>query len=350
MKNKNDRQGKESGFAAIVIAITLVIVMSLLTVGFAQLMRNEQNQVTNRQLSNQAYYASESGVNDAAAALQNGYLKHKTTCGPDATNAPGAKYLKDNNVDTTLPPAGAATQWSCLLVDPAPDSLQYGSIDTVTPTIFTARGVAADEVTPVTLTSATIAWQDPDPTNVNFRPVGTPSGSGDFDPATSWNAIGMLRVTITPLTTPLTRDNLINDTFTVYLYPSKGGLNSIEYVASSPKQGPVVSGNCSPTITPSTPRYCSVTIKKLPNQPLLFSLQSIYSKTNAYITANNGTARFAGAQALVDSTGRSEDVLKRIQVRIPFKSQYEYPGFGLESIGGICKQTSLIPDASGCPY
>src|ERR1019366_6721948 len=118
----------EQGFASLIIAITLVIVLSLLTVGFAQLMRNEQNQVTNRQLNSQAYYAAESGINDAARALNAGYVQDKKYCGPSTDNpatVPGAKYLKDQKINGS----STSTEWTCLLINPAPTSLEYGSVD-----------------------------------------------------------------------------------------------------------------------------------------------------------------------------------------------------------------------------
>ncbi|MGH7234477.1 MAG: PilX N-terminal domain-containing pilus assembly protein, partial [Candidatus Saccharimonadales bacterium] len=69
----------EEGFAPIIVSIIIVIVLSLLTVGFVTLANNSAQNALNRQLSNNAYYAADSGVNDAIAAITHGYLKAKTT-------------------------------------------------------------------------------------------------------------------------------------------------------------------------------------------------------------------------------------------------------------------------------
>ena len=61
-------QPDQRGFAAIVVALVLILVLSLLTIGFAELMRHEQRSALDKQLSSQAYYAAESGVNDAVSA------------------------------------------------------------------------------------------------------------------------------------------------------------------------------------------------------------------------------------------------------------------------------------------
>ena len=80
-------------------------------------------------------------------------------------------------------------------------------------------------------------------------------------------------------------------------------------------------------------------------------MRSIYSKTNVSVVINGGAALVFGAQAKIDSTGRSQDVLKRLQVRVPTKNEYYYPGFGVEAAGDICKSLGVRPGyASGCGY
>src|ERR1039458_10050844 len=70
----------QSGFASIVIASVIILVLSLITVGFAQLMQREQRSALDRQLSSQAYYAAESGINDAVSAINSGFNVAKSTC------------------------------------------------------------------------------------------------------------------------------------------------------------------------------------------------------------------------------------------------------------------------------
>jgi hypothetical protein len=47
-----------------------------------------------------------------------------------------------------------------------------------------------------------------------------------------------------------------------------------------------------------------------------------------------------GAQTLVDSTGKAQDVLRRIQVRIPTNNGYDIPD---GTHADICKQYDLEP-------
>jgi Tfp pilus assembly protein PilX len=101
----------ESGFASLVVASVLIVVLSLMTVGFAQLMRSNQTSALNKQLSDQAYYAAESGINDAAQAYNAGYSLSKTACGANTdtsisdstgvdTNLPGYQYIVNPSINT----------------------------------------------------------------------------------------------------------------------------------------------------------------------------------------------------------------------------------------------------------
>ena len=342
----------EKGFAALVIAMTLVIILSLLTIGFAQIIRNESRQALNRQLSSQAYYAAESGVNDAIRAIKAGYTERKTTCGPIIGATGAQKYLADNIVNSG---ATTDTKWTCLLIDSAPASIDYGSIDTVTPTVFTVTAVDAANVG-VPVTSITVAWQDANSSVKTFRPASGVTNSS-FPKASSWSAPGVLRLAVTPFTA-IDRTALVQNTFTTFLYPNSGGVGSpgtVSYSNNQTQSGPIVNGNCNIGNAATYTRYCVATINFAPTVPagtqFLFNLRSVYSNTNAHITANGGTAHLVGAQELIDSTGQSQDVLKRIQVRVPTNAPQLYPGFGLDSIQGICKTLSVYPgSATGCGY
>lgn len=353
MKKNQTSTNNQKGFASIIIAITLVIVTSLLVVGFAKLARNEQSAVTNRQLSNQAYYAAEAGINDAAKALKDGYVGPKTTCGPLPTGS-GFPSLMNNNVDGTAPgSANVPVQWTCLLIDPSPTSIEYSPVSTVTPKVIRVAGVDASG-TPVTASSITFSWQDADASNTNFR-TNNGVGNASFPAAGgAWNSIGMLRVSLVPLPAgAVNRDTLKQKAFTAFLYPTTQTVStSGAYSPGISSSGIILNGSCA---TGNAPRFCSATISGLDadfgSTPFLVTMRSIYSTTNVSIKINGGAAKIVGAQTKIDSTGRSQDVLKRLQVRIPSKNEYNYPGFAVETSGDICKDLSVYPgSASGCGY
>lgn len=363
----------EAGFASIVVAIVLVTILSLLTVGFAELMRHEQQSALNRQLSNAAYYAAESGLNDATKAIQAGYIKPKTDCKPlPAGSTGGAQFLTNNKVDTA--PGDAIANYPCLLIDPAPFSLQFGAIgdEDDNGRSFVVNGIDPgdpNEVNPDSIRTLTFAWQNvnkyPNFAPSSWRTTG-PGGSARFPTAANWKdpvtgglITGVLRVEIVPIPpsgTGISRANLINQAFTAYFYPSRDGsagqTGAVSYSGSSNSAPIIVDGRCNAN---NSPGFCSVKMSGLGASSYLIHLNSIYdiSSVNIVGTDNAGkNVRLGNVQALIDSTGKSQGVLRRLQARLPGNT-FAFPQFSFEATGGICKLLNVEPtgtqSSDSCP-
>ncbi|HYH36393.1 MAG TPA: pilus assembly PilX N-terminal domain-containing protein [Candidatus Saccharimonadales bacterium] len=345
-KNQIAVPANENGFASLVIAIVLVLVLSLITVGFAELMRREERSALDKQLSSQAYYAAESGVNAATKAINDGFTGGKSNCAPDST----VPDLANNTVKFTdgRNPTGAT--YPCLLINPAPPNLHYDPITTVLSR--TAQFTAIDSTdAPAAVTSIKISWQDSG-SNKNFV-----SNCNSFKTTSNWPHIGMVRMQLIPITSgSLDRASLTNSAFNAFLCPNSGTLASVGNYGTSisaANNGIILNGNCRVAASPN----CSVTITGLPpNQATFFlNLRSLYSSTAVTVSAYNGATplRIKGAQTLVDSTGKAQDVLRRIQVRVASNNGYAIPD-GVHA--DICKQfdldpalsTSAAPAGSGC--
>ena len=70
-------------------------------------------------------------------------------------------------------------------------------------------------------------------------------------------------------------------------------------------------------------------------------LQSIYNDTKVTIsnlTTASGETSFKNAQYMIDVTGRANNVFRRIQVRMPQKSNGRIPDFALLTADTICKR------------
>ena len=101
-----------------------MLVISLIVLGFAQIARRNQRQSLDRQLSTQAFYAAETGVNDAANLVKSAAsVPAKTSC----TDTGGGFYsaLPSSNIDATN-----KVTYTCLMVNPAPGSLVYSNVGT----------------------------------------------------------------------------------------------------------------------------------------------------------------------------------------------------------------------------
>ncbi len=340
----------QQGFASLVIAMVIILVLSLITLGFAQLMRQEQRSALDRHLSSQAYYAAEAGINDAAKAINDGYADTKADCDPLPT--PGTP---DATSSLTNSDVGNASSYTCLLIDPAPFTLDYGAIDFDQSNSMLISGAdPTDPAIPVAINDLVISWQDSGAGNT-FIPAG---GGNVFYPINSWPAsTTVLKIGLTPLNSvSITRENLIARTYTAFLYPKSGSAAtnlatwpSSTYVGNTGvDSGVIVDGKCN---TASKPRFCNVRITGLDKVDYLLNLRSMaYGKSRVTIEAYgvSGTRiRIKNAQTLVDSTGKAADVLRRVQVRIPTRNTYQHTDYGLEVKAGICKQLKLYPSSTG---
>ncbi|PIZ62055.1 hypothetical protein COY17_03100 [Candidatus Saccharibacteria bacterium CG_4_10_14_0_2_um_filter_52_9] len=362
----------EAGFSALVIAMVLVLVLSLMTVGFAQLMRREQRSALDKQLSKQAYYAAETGLNDASKAINAGYALAKDTCEPfsqdfidrqtaasgwDATQKQAAGFLTNNQISDNT-----ASSYTCLTIDPAPKSLEYGSIDTEQSKAVRILGVdAAAPTTQKLIATLVISWND----SAGSAPFVTGAGT-PFKPASQWSRTSgsvtealapVLRIGLTPLASGFVdRNSFISSTYSAFLYP-KGSTTATSALANYPSSsygqykgindsGGIVEGQCN---SASKPRHCNVKITGLNSTFYLLNMRSIYGKAAVTITAydsDGNLLRIKDAQTVVDSTGKSQDVLRRVQARIPAQNGYDHPDFSLETTGNLCKQLQLAPNSA----
>lgn len=377
----------EHGFAAIVISIVLVVLLSLMTVGFAALMRSEQRSALDRQLSNAAYYAAESGINDAAAAVRDGFTTSKLQCPPytaaQTASLPGnnnqnaaLKYLTNSAVDNN-----SNTSYSCLIINPNPSTLEYSSVrpnEATTAVLTGASASGADQA----INTLVFNWQDASggQTFAPYDNVGLPgcpayNAAALFPSVNCWKRnkvaiTGMLRVGLTPVPATFTRSSLETSSYTGFLYPSDGVQTSTSstFVGAAPAgvprdsytghtgldSGDIVIGACKLT---STPRWCAAAVTNLSQNTYLLRLSSIYAPTQVTITPYNcsgGTCTriyLKGAQTLIDVTGKAQDVLRRIQVRLPARNSYDYPQFTVATGGELCKLLTSFPPnlATGTP-
>lgn len=334
----------QQGFVSIIVAMILIALISLIAVGFAYLVRQNQRTSMNRQLSTQAFYAAESGVNDAVQRLRQSGAYQKNDCqGTGAILTPGVEY-------------------TCVLVNSRPDTLVFDSVSMNESTIAHIASVQQ-------IRSLQIAWQEDTGSSAQFAAANgptafpqQPSWSGCPTSATSCeqataqfpNSIGVLRATIFPANSATSIDTLLNASQTVFMYPAAatttggGAVDFRPYTASGDqsKEGLIVSGGCNAN---NTPRKCVVTINNINSNDLFLRLKAIYKNAAVTVTAKDSSGTnvpISGAQATIDSTGKSQDVLRRIQVRVPLNDAYYFPEFALESSDTICKRLATYPNST----
>src|SRR5579884_1221118 len=113
----------EKGLASFIIVGIFIILLALISVGFAKIMSRNQNNALNYQLNSAASYATESALKDVAA-----YVTQQQSQGNDVSNAncvPPAGTALRNIFDGGNLSGNNTAKYTCMTVDPTPGELVY---------------------------------------------------------------------------------------------------------------------------------------------------------------------------------------------------------------------------------
>jgi Tfp pilus assembly protein PilX len=340
----------EQGMIALLVTLVTMLMLSITVISFAQIARREQRNALDHQLSSQAYYAAESGVNDAIRILQAAPAGDKKVCGTTAQYPLNGVINAANNV-----------AYTCLLVSQTPDNLQYS------PAVNQSINADMNFIDPVTNAATTadsivIKWQDSsNPANTKGNVGG--GGYPNLPPTSSWIAstpppvalnTALLRMALTNLGFGFHRDEIDKNTFTAFLYPSSSGSGSVTYAPNDntpgnwAAQGKIYETTCAAN-------WCTATVT-IPNLSHVYlRLSAIYAAAGIEITAYDGLTKLkiGGAQAVIDSTGKAQDVLRRVQVHVPIQpGNSSASTYAIQAVQGICKQLDVYsppPAVNSCP-
>jgi Tfp pilus assembly protein PilX len=325
-QSKNLRKN-QSGMASILITMITMIVVSLIVLGFATISRREQGNTLDQQLSTQAFYAAETGVEDARSIIMND-VKTNTAI-PAKTNCTSNSGLGNypTGAQTVLDGAHNVS-YTCLLVDPTVTSVVYGGIDTQ------SKVIPINNPSGTPITKLVVNWS---PSNVARPSTARCPGSAThtFSPATSWACdYGVLRMDLVPTQGVLTRAGLENNDLTSFFEPlNRSGGGSFSYSGNV--------GNANIEIPSCTASQCSETITGLAaTDSMVLRIISLYKASDVTINAYHGGSLLnITGQVMVDVTGDAGGVLRRIQVRIPTSySSNLIPDYAIQSNAAICKR------------
>ncbi|HEX8762818.1 MAG TPA: pilus assembly PilX N-terminal domain-containing protein [Candidatus Saccharimonadales bacterium] len=338
MQPPTNLRQSEQGMIAIMTTIVLMIVISLIVLGFAQIARRNQRETLDRQLSTQAFYAAETGINDTRKIIQeavnnNLTVTDKTQCGGSGVSGFYAALNPDIDTDKNI-------KYTCLLVDASPKTLQYSNVGNPATVIPLISDSGAN------IRSVQLKWNTKEDTDTPTD--GCPTSVNTFVPNTggSWPCgFGVLRIDLVPTQGSLTADSLRDDTMTVFAVPfASGGATAINYAPSYGNSNNRIGVACDDI------DGCSLRID-IPGGAAANSfhmrVSSIYRENTLSVQGQNaaGTAlEIRGAQAVIDVTGKAQDVLRRIKVAIPLRttSKNLHSDYAIEMNGSLCKRYSIM--------
>lgn len=351
---------KQSGFVSIIVTMIVIVLVTMIALSFALIARQNINQSLNSQLSTQAYYAAESGVNEAIRQIKGGSVTDLGTCNNSITSA--AK----STLESTQP-----AKYTCVLINQSPRDLRYSDISTESSTIVHVKADAAGP----NISTLQISWQSPSADTSRAANNFAASTSNFYLPQKSFidgsniadsaynkqtaefpNFTGILRTTIIPTSAATSGDNLMSNSQDLFLYPraasSTNGLGAINFRGSGGPAVSFVDGECNVV---SQPAFCNVKITGINTKDLYLRLKGVYHDSSVQIRAfsgditssdsdsASGRLQLVGTQAVVDSTGRAVDTVRRIQVRVPLEDHFRYPEYAIESGESICKIYNFWP-------
>jgi Tfp pilus assembly protein PilX len=334
----------ETGIASLIITIVMMVIISLIVVGFAQISRREQKGSLDRQLSTQAFYAAESGVNDVKAliaSLPPSSIVPKTTCADTAT-APAPEKAAYGGTKLTYTLSGDnSVGYTCILVSPYVSQL------------VKQQAADSDWVVPIVPSDSTGAASSANDLTVSWTPQtgsGPAAGCAVSNPTVAARSncnYSLLRFELVPIT-DVSRDGLRGNDMVSYFYPVAGcggaSCGTVSYAPTGNNSG------VKQTKAQCNPGSCTMTITGLPASPggYYARIHAMYVGTTVTITGTNasGAVKFAGAQVQIDSTGKAQDVLRRIRVSYALTGSKDgsYAQDAIESRDSICKRFAVAPN------
>lgn len=360
--NKNIYQ---HGGVSLFIVIFTALLMTIVTISFVQLMTKDQRQAMYNDLSQSAYDSAEAGVEDAKRALlvaQSCRRESTTGCSDklaaiDAGQCNTLSVFFGNPGDTetkiqqTMGDKKLDQAYTCVkITSNTPDFL--GTVNPgMSPVLVPLRGL--DSVSKVT-----ISWG----LSKDGGPVSLPASGSKSLPkvGASWpeNRPALLRAQLIDGKGSFRLSDFDNSgsSNTLFLYPSSTGSSSLGFSLDGRRTTSV--GNepqlvkCSSKVN-SGAYACQVTLD-LPStigagsQTAFLSLGAFYNPTDFKVELRSGGAGpsvlFDGVQPEVDSTGRANDLFRRVVSRVAIGDSFTYPQAALEVTGKLCKNFSVTTD------
>ncbi len=355
---------KEEGAASMIVVIFMSIILTIVTIGFIRIAINEQRDSTDDDLTARAYYAAESGLEDAKRAIQedlagtlNGAL-NENTCDP-----PGvvAEY------DPVLSTGAFDIEYTCMLLDYTPDTIRSELSSANQTKQYDVNPVNQSTPANTDIGSITMDWHfDALPENdgdglvggggsVNIRPQGALS----IPQFGTWSFPAMMEVTF--LSYPsgnFTRGDI--EVAKILVSPTApGGSNGstptsvfIGGTASAAVDGRVLGADC---VDNDNGMVCSMEFDFSgmdQSRQLVMRLTNLYRSTSFELsmqgTAAQGspTLLFDDAQVVVDVTGRAGGVYRRVEAALELSSPEFVPNHAIQSATDICKDFSFTNVAS----
>lgn len=374
----------ERGATALFIVIFSVLLMSTITVSFLTLMVREQQRAVNDELSQSAYDSALAGVEDAKRVIVKS--KGSGSAAQSAQRALEASQNDDGCQEVGKNANGITDDVSEVPVQSSQSSVGSDlnqaytcvKVNNLTDTYETTVEDGQMVMVPLRMQSEinrlVVSWQLPTEaeSEEGFALSNEVSTSPSLFQKSVWNNSrypAMMRAqTITPSSSFSLDDfNSAGTNSTAFLYPSEIGATVDNGIRMPERNATVQRPNLVRCNTGDEAillniHLCSVSLdlrREVAGQSdfSYLVLQSIYRGASVKVEGyyDDRLVQFDGAQPTVDSTGRANDLFRRVLARLSLGGEGEQgssvsgplPYYAVDVSGNICKNFYVTSDASG---
>lgn len=371
----NYSRAKQTGLVSLFVVIFAAVLFSIVAVSFAALMNREQRRSGDDELSQSAYDSAMAGVEDAkrviAAAQPNNNADQAIRSGQcNTVRRAGLAGADTTSNDPVIVQSSAGTgtdllqAYTCVIISLESDDYE---VELETPNqsvlvpLFASGPFSTVEIEWHTETSQidrVCGQQWPASIDINRLCAEQAWGNPATTPA-------MMRSQFIIPQRPLNVNDLDLSPAgnTLFLYPDIGGtVPSVISLDRFVDGNGVTSGSnhqtagatCDNAVLFVGTYRCKAVVNLgsiVPaSNPMAFlRLTSLYGPTKANVTLRDATGivKFNGAQPVVDSTGRANDLYRRVEARLGRAPVVSYPENAVDLTGSLCKNFWVSASSAG---
>lgn len=389
---------RQSGAVSLFVVVFATLLITVVTVSFLRIMMNDQNQASNNDLSQSAYDSAQAGVEDAKRALL-GYQQECTENGQEACdNLADDLQLNSDTCNTALEesgviPAGSTSTpggevriqqssssndgdldqaYTCVTMQLSTDDY-VGSLAADGSKLVPLIGKSSDGDT--TFSAVTIEWFTTE--DISSSPSGSyalslpaVASAQTLPTEASWaaNRPALLRTQLMQFGDNFTLDDFDSMTSsgesnanTLFLYPtSSSAASSHSFTARDARSvdgGPTPQDQRLDTPLPvqcqtslSSGGYACQTTLNLPtpigggDRTAFLRVTALYNASHFRVTLqrSGSIVPFNGVQPEIDSTGRANDLFRRVVTRVDLiDTNFPYPEAAVDVTGPLCKDFAV---------
>ena len=387
MVDRNIKKYTESGAVSLFVVIFATLLITIVTVSFVQLMIKDQQQATTSDLSQSAYDSAQAGVEDAKRLLvldqacKNNTAASTVDCAKITSALTPAPGKSDTDCDT-LVKAGLVSETNGETIVQQNDSIDsqldqaYTCVKIGVDTDDYKGQVAVNQSVLVPITgvgtfdSVELSWFSRQDVSAitNDPAVGFPTSdaSTPLPPAgNNWkfNYPPLMRTQLLQTGASFKLSDFDNndsgksDANTLFLYPSEIGAVAKDFALDARQTQTLGPQQVKCNSSFATSEYvCSVQIKlpspidgNIANRGAYLRLTSLYNGAHFNVRLKSGSdyVKFNGVQPEVDSTGRANDMFRRVKARVELKGDFTYPEAAIDMDGNLCKNFTITDAEDG---